>query len=120
MNNCMVLVLLGSIGSLMSCQKHLKKPSVAGLQNVDQLDRITAKTYNVYCPTGICKLKIEGAEKASIVVNMYYDQSKPFGKIEGAYTTEGTQGVVTILSENQIDIKAQQMVYVQVVDYFRN
>ncbi|WP_299020052.1 spore gernimation protein [uncultured Photobacterium sp.] len=93
------------------------------VKNVEKIVVSEPGQVDVYCPTGICQFELAANKEASVTVNMHYDISRRFSKIEGVSVAGELSSSVTMKGENSFSLDVPGNVEpskVQVVDYYRN
>lgn len=93
------------------------------IKNVDKIHVTELNNIEVYCQTGICQFNLAANQETNVTVNMHYDDSRSFEKIEGVSVTGKLGSSVQMADENSftLDISGEaEPSKVLVVDYYRN
>jgi len=93
------------------------------VKNVNKILVTEQSHVDVYCQTGICQFNLSSNQAATVIVNMHYDESRRFNKIEGVSVTGKLGSSVNMTGENtfSLDISGDiEPLKIQVVDYYRN
>lgn len=93
------------------------------IKNVDKIQVAELSHVDVYCQTGICQFNLVANQETNVTVNMHYDDSRSFNKIEGVSVTGKLGSPVNMTDENtfSLDISGDiEPLKIQVVDYYRN
>lgn len=103
------------------CGEELKITATP-IKNVDNIQYNEAQL-DVYCPTGICQFDLAVNKDTALTVNMHYDSTRSFEKIEGVSVTGKAGSSAKMLDGNSFELGLEandKPITVQVVDYYRN
>lgn len=98
--------------------------TVTPIKDVDSV-RVSAEQeqVDVYCPTGICQFHLASNQDIRVTVNMHYEDTRSFNKIEGVSITGELNSSVNMADDNTFSLEIvgdQQPLKILVVDYYRN
>ncbi|MCW8331998.1 spore gernimation protein [Photobacterium sp. SDRW27] len=97
--------------------------TVTPIKNVDKVMVTEQSQVDVYCQTGICQFNLASNQATSVTVNMHYNDTRSFNKIEGVSITGKLGSSVNMADENtfSLDVSSDsEPLKIQVVDYYRN
>ncbi|CAA0100751.1 Uncharacterised protein [BD1-7 clade bacterium] len=109
-------------------REHNNERQLAAGRGTSKITPLGDNSYNVFCPTGICRFQLKNNGSADIKFHFYYSAGQPFRALEGIYLNSlaGDQDVsesMTVLDNTtsvQLNLNAgEHHVEIQAVDYHR-
>lgn len=98
--------------------------TVTPVKNVDKIQVAAQQDQvDVYCQTGICQFNLASNQDSYVTVNMHYDDSRSFNKIEGVSITGKLGSSVNMTDENTFSLELVgdgEPLKILVIDYYRN
>lgn len=122
MKRAFLVAITVSVLMMSGCGEELQLTATP-IKNVDKIHVTELNNIDVYCQTGICQFNLVANQETNVTVNMHYDDSRSFEKIEGVSVTGKLGSSVQMAGENSftLDISGEnEPSKVLVVDYYRN
>lgn len=117
------VIIVGAVLLLVQgCNEDLQL-SATPIKNVEKITIREKGELDVYCPTGICQFELVADQEATVNINMHYDISRQFDKIEGVSVAGKLSSSVKMTGPStfSMDVSGNgKPSKVQVVDYYRN
>ena len=92
------------------------------IRHVEGITIFSATQIDVLCKGGIGKFSLAAPADlagAVVTVTMYYEDGKPFSKLEGVDITADAAQTANILGPNTFTLELAASVEVQVIDFYR-